>query len=195
MVFLSKGNWRTNPNFQFLYISSRLTIYLLANKISKTLKLLSVIFKGYYALSHFQVKKLLLAFSILSNIDQNKAYFTVFTLPLVAWHLCIGQVEASTSTPGHTPGVWYLCRPGEQEIWLSVWWGIWIVSPQFHVKSLGAAIIMADTVLVYLSWKSLCLCGQLVTRKGLKPALCRIWRYLNFINIFNIGFRLDLLVS
>ena len=39
------------------------------------------------------------------------------------------------------------------------------------------------------SWKRLCLCGQLVTRKGLKQALCRIWRYLNF-NIFNIGFRL-----
>ena len=39
------------------------------------------------------------------------------------------------------------------------------------------------------SWKRLCLCGQLVTRKGLKQALCRIWRYLTF-NIFNIGFRL-----
>ena len=39
------------------------------------------------------------------------------------------------------------------------------------------------------SWKRLCLCGQLATRKGLKQALCLIWRYLNF-NIFNIGFRL-----
>ena len=39
------------------------------------------------------------------------------------------------------------------------------------------------------SWKRLCLCGQLVTRKGLRQALCRIWKYLNF-NIFNIGFRL-----
>ena len=38
------------------------------------------------------------------------------------------------------------------------------------------------------SWKRLCLWGQLVTRKGLKQALCRIWRYLNF-KIFNIGFR------
>ena len=37
------------------------------------------------------------------------------------------------------------------------------------------------------SWKRLCLCGQLVTRKGLKQTLCRIWRYLNF-NIVNIGF-------
>ena len=39
------------------------------------------------------------------------------------------------------------------------------------------------------SWKRLCLCGQLFTRKGLKQALCRIWRYLNS-KIFNIGFRL-----
>ena len=31
--------------------------------------------------------------------------------------------------------------------------------------------------------------GQLVARKGLKQALCRIWRYLYF-KIFNIGFRL-----
>ena len=62
--------------------------------------------------------------------------------------------------------------------------------PRFHVKSLGARI-MADTVLVYLSSGRLCLCGQLVTRKGLiKPALCRIWRYVNF-NIFIIGFRLE----
>ena len=73
-----------NPNFQFLYISSQLTIYLLANKISRTLKLPSAIIKGYYAPSHFLVKKLLLAFSVLNNIDQNKAYFTVFTSPLVA---------------------------------------------------------------------------------------------------------------
>ena len=36
------------------------------------------------------------------------------------------------------------------------------------------------------SWKRLCLCGQLVTRKGLKQALCGIWRYLNF-NIFNMN--------
>ena len=39
------------------------------------------------------------------------------------------------------------------------------------------------------SWKGLFLYGQLVTRKGLKQALCCIWRYLNF-NIFNIGYRL-----
>ena len=81
---VSKGNWGTNPNFHFLHISSQLTIYLLANKISKTLKLPSAIIKGYYALSHFLVKKLLLVFSVLTNFDQNKAYFTVFTSRLVA---------------------------------------------------------------------------------------------------------------
>ena len=44
------------------------------------------------------------------------------------------------------------------------------------------------------SWKRLCLCGQLVTGKGLKQALYRIWRYLN-INIFKIGFRLRIYES
>ena len=37
--------------------------------------------------------------------------------------------------------------------------------------------------------KRLCLCGQLVTRNGLKQALCRIWRHFCF-KIFNTGFRL-----
>ena len=46
--------------------------------------------------------------------------------------------------------------------------------------------IMGDAVLEDFRGKD---CGQLVTRKGFKQALCRIWRYLNF-NIFNIGFRL-----
>ena len=78
------GSSVSKGNFQFLYISSQLTIYLLANKIFRTLKLPSAIIKGYYASSHFLVKKLLLAFSVLNNIDQNNAYFTVFTSPLVA---------------------------------------------------------------------------------------------------------------
>ena len=33
--------------------------------------------------------------------------------------LCIGQIEASTYPPGHTPSIWHLCRPGEEGIWLS----------------------------------------------------------------------------
>ena len=60
--------------------------------------------------------------------------------------LCIGQIEASTCPPGHTPGIWHLCRPGEKGIWLSEsskGWGIWSpcfrggefeLQPRFHVN-------------------------------------------------------------
>ena len=72
--------------------------------------------------------------------------------------LCIGQIEASTCPPGHTPGIWHLCRPGEEGIWWSEssrGWGIW--SPcfrggefelhlRFHVKSLTWLAIMGDPV-------------------------------------------------
>ena len=101
---------------------------------------------------------------------------------------------------GHTTGISHLCRPGEEGIWLSEssrGWGIWFpcvrggefeLHPRFHVKSLVWRAIMGDEVLGF-SWKRLCLCGQLVTRKGHKQTLCHIWRYLNF-NIFNIEFGL-----
>ena len=51
--------------------------------------------------------------------------------------------------PGHTPGIWHLCRPGQEGIWLSEssrGWGIWSpcvrggefeLHPRFHVKSLA----------------------------------------------------------
>ena len=75
-------------------------------------------------------------------------------------------------------GIWFPCvRGGEFEL-----------HPRFHVKSLAWWAIMGDAVLGF-SWKRLCLCGQLVTRKGHKQTLCHIWRYLNF-NIFNSEFGL-----
>ena len=65
--------------------------------------------------------------------------------------------------PGHTPGIWHLCCPGEEGIWLSessrvgkfyphAKGGEFESYPRFHVKSLGAFhctwwAIMADTVL------------------------------------------------
>ena len=61
--------------------------------------------------------------------------------------------------PGHTPGIWQLCRPGEEGIWLSEssrGWGIWSpcfrggkfeLHPRFHVKSF-AWRAMWDAVLV-----------------------------------------------
>ena len=61
--------------------------------------------------------------------------------------------------PGHTPGIWHLCRSGEEGIWLSESsgeWGNWSpcvsggefeLHPRFHVKSLAWWGIMGDTVL------------------------------------------------
>ena len=46
--------------------------------------------------------------------------------------------------------------------------------PRFHVKSLAWRAIIGDAVLEDFRGKRLSLCGQLVTRKGLKQALCRI---------------------
>ena len=94
--------------------------------------------------------------------------------------------------PGHTPGIWHLCCPGEEGIWLSEssrGWGIW-TAPSISCEISGVSSYHGGRGVRGFSWKRLCLCrGQLVTRRGLKQALCRVWRYLNF-NIFNIGFRL-----
>ena len=92
----------------------------------------------------------------------------------------LGKRELSESPRGW--GIWSPCIGG----------GEFEPQPRFHVKSLGAlhmAIYHGTGGVKGFSWKRLCLSGQLVTRKGLKQALCRNWRYLNF-NIFNIGFRL-----
>ena len=47
--------------------------------------------------------------------------------------------------------------------------------PRFHVKSLGALHMTSyhgGHSVRGFSWKKLCLCGQLVTRKGLKQTFC-----------------------
>ena len=98
-------------------------------------------------------------------------------------------------TPGHTPGIWHLCRPGEEGIWLSEssrGWGIWSpcvrggefeLHPWFRVESLARWAVMGDAVLDDFRGK-----GCTFVANWLQ-GLCRIWRYLNF-NILNIGFRL-----
>ena len=57
-------------------------------------------------------------------------------------------------SPGHTPGIWHLCRPGKEGIWLSEssrGLGIWSpcirggefeLHPRFHVKSLAWRAVM-----------------------------------------------------
>ena len=67
-------------------------------------------------------------------------------------------------------------------------WGIW-TAPSISCEISGMASYHWGRGVRGFSWKRLFLCGQFVTRKGLKQALCRILRYLNF-NIFNIGYRL-----
>ena len=98
-------------------------------------------------------------------------------------------------SPGHTPGFWHLCRPGEEGIWLSESsrvWGIWSpcvrggefeLYPRFHVKSLAWRAVIRDAVLEDFRGKDCAFVANWL------QGLCRIWRYLNF-NIFNIGFRL-----
>ena len=103
---------------------------------------------------------------------------------------CIGKSSFNIPTPplppGHTSGIWHLCHPGEDGIWLSEssrGWGIWSpcfrggefeLHPWFHVKSLASWAIIEDGVLEDSHGKDFFLCGQLVTRKGLNK-LCAIF--------------------
>ena len=66
--------------------------------------------------------------------------------------------------------------------------GIW-TAPSISCEISGLTSYHGERSARGFSWKRFCLCGQLVTGKGLKQVLCRIWRYLNF-HIFDIGFRL-----
>ena len=75
-------------------------------------------------------------------------------------------------------------------------WGIW-TAPLISCEISSVTSYHRGRGVRGFLWKRLCLCahGQLVTRKGLKQALCHIWRYLNLIFLFNIfififGFRL-----
>ena len=84
----------------------------------------------------------------------------------------------------------YQSLPGGGEIrFPSVRGGEFELPPRFLCEISSVANDHGGQGVRGFSWRQLCLCGQLVTRKGLKQALCHIRRYLNF-NIFNIGFRL-----
>ena len=94
-------------------------------------------------------------------------------------YVSIGQIEASTFPPPPTQAFDTFAVPG---------WGIW-TAPSISCEISGMASYHWGRGIRGFLWKRLFLYGQLVTRKGLKQALCCIWRYLNF-NIFNIGHRL-----
>ena len=89
----------------------------------------------------------------------------------------------SRTFPGHLTSL----PSGEEGIWLSEssrGWGIWSpcfrggefeLHPRFHAKSWAWRAIYRGRGVRGFSWKRLCLCSQLVTRKGFKQALWRIW--------------------
>ena len=105
--------------------------------------------------------------------------------------LCIGQIEASTCPPGHTPGIWHLCRPGEEGIWWSKssrGWGIWSpcfrggefeLHPRFHVKSLAWRAIMGDAVLEDFRGKDCAFVANWLRGKGLNK-LCAVFEVFKF---------------
>ena len=88
--------------------------------------------------------------------------------------------------PRHTPGIWHLCRPGEEEIWLSEssrGWGIWSpcvrggefeLHPRFHVKSLAWWAIIGDEVLEDFRGKYCPFVANWLQGKGLNK-LCAIF--------------------
>ena len=109
--------------------------------------------------------------------------------------VCIGQIKASTSPLGIPRAFDTFAFPGRREFDYQSLPG----GGEFDPHALGVGNLNCTLDIMWnlwrgelswgMRWKRLCLCGQLDTRKGLKQALCRIWRYLNF-NIFNVWFRL-----
>ena len=93
--------------------------------------------------------------------------------------------------PGHTPGIWHLCRPGEEGIWLSEssrGWGIWSpcfrggefeLHPRFHVKSLAWRPIMGDAVLEDFRGKDCAFVANYLRGKGLNK-LCAVFEVFKF---------------
>ena len=103
---------------------------------------------------------------------------TPLTTLSLASRLCIGQIEASTCPPPGIPRAFdTFAVPGRREFdhQSLPGGGEFELHPRFHVKSLAWRAIMGDARGIGgFSWKRLCLCSQLVTRKGLKQAFCRI---------------------
>ena len=93
--------------------------------------------------------------------------------------------QSSNMPPGHTPGIWHLCRPGEEEIWLSesIWspcvrGGEFELHPRFHVKSLAWWAIMGDTVLEDFRGKDCAFMANWLRGKGLNK-LCSVFERIS----------------
>ena len=119
------------------------------------------------------------ALSLVLNVSKNKILTSYYPFYLLIMYR---PNRSFNIPPGHTPGrreFDYQSLPGG-----GVGVGVGI-----SCEISGVVSYHGGRGVRGFSWKRLCLYGQLVTRKGLKQALCRIWRYSNF-NIFNIGYRL-----
>ena len=94
-------------------------------------------------------------------------------------------------SPGHTAGIWNLCRPGEEGIdYQSLPRGGEFDPHVLRVGNLNCTLdFMRNLWRGELSWGTWCWRNFHGTDCAFVANLCRIWRYLNF-NIFNIGFRL-----
>ena len=140
---------------------------------------------------------------LLVRVDHEYAiYCGIAWMQIITFHYsncCVLRVmyrsNRSVNMPPPPPGIWHLCRPGEEGIWLSESsrvWGIWSpcvrggefeLYPRFHVKFLAWRAVIRDAVFEDFRGKDCAFVANWL------QGLCRIWRYLNF-NIFDIGFRL-----
>ena len=77
---------------------------------------------------------------------QSELALRAYALLLVFENLLVLMYRSNRSfnmppPPRHTPGIWHLCRPGEEGIWLSEssrGWGIW-TAPSISCKIFGVA--------------------------------------------------------
>ena len=162
---LARLTTKVHPNRKTWYTIFRQFLRILQFKQTPLFECLRLIHK--YALS--------LLFHLKIKVCLPKNWITLQLLNV----LCIGQIEASTCPPGQTPGIWHLCRPGEEGIWLSEssrGWGIWSpcfrggefeLHPRFHVKSLAWRAIMGDAVLEDFRGKDCAFVANWLWGKGL----------------------------
>ena len=108
--------------------------------------------------------------------------------------LCIGQFKASTCPPPPAPAYLGLLTPlpsrGGRNLIIRVFQGVGNLNcTSISCKIFGVASYHGGRGVRAFSWKRLCLCGQLVTRKGLKQAFRPLWsiQILKF-SILDSGF-------
>ena len=108
-----------------------------------------------------------------------------------AWYNVSVKSKLQHAPPGHTPGIWHLCRRGEEGIWLSEssrGWGIW-TAPSISCEISGVAKYHGGHGVRGFSWKRLCLLANWLRGKGLNK-LCAVFEgiYILRFLILDSGF-------